>query len=104
MKKIVLTVMVLVSTLNITTSQTSINDVYSCVNQHFNNLTYCFDANDVTGRYTGGGNTLYFQADAGITYNQMSTCVENYNKDRVVCPTAPLLVLGSSMKKKKVVE
>lgn len=101
MKKIILTVLLFTSVFSITSSQTSVDDAYSCVNPLFNTLTGCFAANDVTGRYSGGGSTLYFQADAGIQYTQMEGCVLNYNKDRAYCPTAPLLVLGSSTKKKK---
>ena len=89
--------------INLSNSQNTIEDVYSCVNSHFITLTQCFESNDVTGRYSGGGNILYFQSDAGITYNQVSTCVENYNKDRVLCPTAPLLILGTSNKSKKTI-
>lgn len=87
--------------MSISKSQSSVDDIYSCVNPLFNNLTNCFSVNDVTGRFSGGGNTLFFQADAGVQYTQMSNCVDNYNKDRVVCPTSPLIVLGSSSKKKK---
>lgn len=101
MKKIILTVMFIAGAMNISNSQTNLDDAYNCVNGHFNNLTFCFESNDVTGRYSGGGNTLYFQPDAGISYNQFSTCVENYNKDRVTCPVAPLLVIGNGAKKKK---
>jgi hypothetical protein len=102
MKKLILSFMFIVGTMNISNSQNTIEDVYSCVNSHFTNLTQCFELNDVTGRYSGGGNTLYFQPDAGIIYSQLNTCVDNYNKDRVTCPTAPLLILGSSSKKKKI--
>lgn len=104
MKKLILSAMLMTSVITIANSQTSVSDVYSCVNPLFDNLTGCFASNDVTGRYSGGGSTLYFQADAGIQYSQMSGCVENYNKDRTYCPTAPLLVLGSSTKKKKTIE
>lgn len=93
--------MFIVSTITISKSQTGIDDVYSCVNPLFDQLTICFASNDVTGRYTGGGSTLYFQLDAGITYGQFSPCVDGYNKDRIYCPTAPLLVIGSSTKIKK---
>jgi len=102
MKKLVLTVALIASAVVATNSQTTIDDAYACVNGHFTNLTQCFSTNDVTGRYSGGGNTLYFQPDAGIVYTQISTCVENYNKDRMSCPTAPLLVLGTCSKKKKI--
>lgn len=102
MKKLILSVMFFTGVMNISNSQTTMDDAYSCVNGHFTNLTLCFEANDATGRYSGGGNTLYFQPDAGVTYTQVGTCVDDYNKDRVTCPTAPLLVLGNSVKKKKV--
>lgn len=101
MKKLLLTAVILSGSIAAGTAQSSVSDAYSCVNPLFNSLTFCFESNDVTGRYNGGGSTLYFQADAGIQYSQMSACVDNYNKDRVVCPTAPLLVLGSSSKVKK---
>lgn len=103
MKKLIVSVMVIASSITITNSQSSISDSYNCVNQHFQNLTQCFSTNDVTGIYNGGGNILYFQPDAGIQYSQINGCVDNYNKDRVVCPTAPLLVLGTNQKKKKTV-
>ena len=93
--------MIVSSSIVVGTAQSSFDDVYSCVNPLFNTLTVCFETNDVTGRYSGGGNTLYFQADAGIQYSQMSGCVDNYNKDRVYCPTAPMLLLGTSQKAKK---
>lgn len=96
--------MFVTSVASISTSQNTVNDVYSCVNPLFTTLTTCFDTNDVTGRYSGGGNTLYFQSDAGIQFSQMDGCVTNYNKDRISCPTAPLLILGSSVKKKKIVQ
>jgi hypothetical protein len=102
MKKLLLSVMFAASATTISNSQT-IDDAYSCVNPLYNTLTSCFSTNDVTGRYSGGGNTLYFQADAGVQYNQLSGCVDNYNKDRVYCPTAPLLILGTSQKAKKTV-
>lgn len=95
--------MFVASAITMSKSQTGVSDVYGCVNPLYDNLTVCFSSNDVTGRYSGGGSVLYFQADAGIQYTQMSTCVDNYNKDRIVCPTAPLLVLGSCSKKKKTV-
>ena len=101
MKKVLLSVMIVSSSIVVGSAQSSFDDVYSCVNPLFNKLTMCFESNDVTGHYSGGGNTLYFQADAGIQYSQMSTCVDNYNKDRTSCPTAPLLVLGSGTKVKK---
>lgn len=104
MKKTFLLVMLITGFISISNSQTGVNDIYSCVNPLFDNLTVCFSTNDVTGRYTGGGSTLYFQADAGIQYTQLSGCVDNYNKDRIYCPTAPMLVLGSGAKKKKTVE
>lgn len=90
--------------MNISNSQTSVSDVYDCVNQHYSNLTTCFETNDVSGRYSGSGSILYFQPDAGILYNQVSSCVDNYNKDRLVCPTAPLLVIGNGDKKKKIAQ
>lgn len=102
MKKVILTVMFVAGAMSISNSQTNVNDIYSCVNPLFNTLTDCFTSNDVSGRYSGGGSTLYFQADAGIQYSQMDGCVTNYNKDRITCPTAPLLVLGSNKKTKKV--
>lgn len=81
----------------------SLSDSYDCINGHYENLNTCFMSNDVTGVFRGTGNTLYFQPDAGITYGQFSPCVENYNKDRVTCPAAPLLVVGSMSKSKRVV-
>ena len=101
MKKLLLSAMIVSSSIVAGTAQSSFDDVYSCVNPLFDGLTSCFSTNDVTGRYSGGGSTLYFQADAGIQYSQMSGCVDNYNKDRIYCPTAPLLVLGSGTKVKK---
>ena len=101
-KKLLLVALVTVS-VNAGKAQPGVNDIYSCVNPLFNGLTFCFESNDVTGRYSGSGNTLYFQADAGVQYSQMSTCVDNYNKDRIYCPTAPLLMLGTSVKKKKTI-
>lgn len=103
MKKLILSLVFVASAIGMSKSQTSVGDVYSCVNPLYDNLTMCFASNDVTGRYSSGGSVLYFQADAGIQYTQISGCVDNYNKDRVVCPTAPLLVLGGSAKKKKTV-
>jgi len=101
MKKLLFSAMIVSSSIVVGTAQSSFDDAYSCVNPLFNTLTLCFETNDVTGRYSGGGNTLYFQADAGILYSQMSGCVDNYNKDRVYCPTAPMLMIGSSQKIKK---
>lgn len=101
-KKLLLATLVTIS-VNAGKAQTGVNDVYSCVNPLFEGLTMCFTTNDVTGRYSGSGNTLYFQADAGVQYSQISICVDNYNKDRIYCPTAPLLMLGTSVKKKKTV-
>ena len=101
MKKVLLSAMIVSGSIVLVTAQTSVSDVYSCVNPLYNTLTVCFESNDVTGRYSGGGSTLYFQSDAGIQYSQMSGCVDNYNKDRIYCPTAPLLVLGSGTKVKK---
>jgi lipopolysaccharide export system protein LptC len=103
MKRLILSMMFVAGAIGITNSQSTIDNAYNCVNSHFTNLTQCFESNDVTGRYSGGANTLYFQADAGVTYTQVSTCVDNYNKDRVSCPTAPLLLLGTSQKSKKTV-
>jgi len=103
MKKIVLTVALIASVITATNSQTSISDTYTCVNSHYENLNICFLAGDVTGVFRGTGSTLYFQPDAGVTYNQFYPCVDNYNKDRVTCPTAPLLVIGSGTKTKKTV-
>ena len=94
----------MVGTMNISNSQTNISDVYSCVNGHYGNLNTCLLTNDVTGIFQGTGSILYFQPDQGVTYNQYGTCVDNYNKDRVTCPTAPLLVIGTSQKKKKVAQ
>ena len=74
----------------------------ACVNSMFNVLTSCFDAQDVTGTFRGTGSTLYFQSDAGVKYEQMSGCVTNYNKDRISCSAAPMLVLGNGAKKKRV--
>jgi len=104
MKKIILSVMFIVSTINISNSQSSLSDTYSCVNPLFETLTNCFNVSDVTGTYRGTGSTLYFKPDEGIQYTQYSPCVDNYNKDRVICPTAPLLVIGSMTKTKKVVQ
>lgn len=102
MKKIVLTVALIASALIATNSQT-LDDTYSCVNGHYENLNICFLAGDVTGTFRGTGSTLYFQPDAGVTYTQFAPCVDNYNKDRVTCLTAPLLVIGSGTKTKKTV-
>lgn len=102
MKKLILTAMLMTGVMSISKSQSSIDGIYSCVNPLFDNLTNCFSVNDVTGRFSGGGNMLFFQSDVGVQYTQMAYCVDNYNKDRVNCPTSPLLVLGSSSKKKKI--
>ena len=102
MKKVILSIMFVAGTINISSSQSTIDDIYNCVGGHYTNLTQCFSNNDVTGRYVGSGNILYFQPDAGISYNQVSPCVDTYNKDRLTCPIAPLLVIGNSDKKKKV--
>jgi len=103
MKKLLISAMIVSSSIVVGTAQSSLDDEYSCVNPLFSTLTVCFESNDVTGRYSGGGNTLYFLADAGVQYSQLSGCVDNYNKDRVYCPPAPLLVLGSNQKLKKTV-
>jgi hypothetical protein len=103
MRKLILSAMLIAGSMNISKSQSSVDDIYSCVNPLFNNLTDCLFTNDVSGRYSGGGSVLFFQPDAGIQYSQMSGCIENYNKDRVVCPTAPLLVIGNGQKKKKTI-
>lgn len=103
MKKTILTVMFITGVINISNSQSSIDDIYNCVNGHYDNLNICFTSNDVTGIFRGTGTTLYFQPDAGVQYNQFSTCVDNYNKDRLTCPVAPLLVVGTSTKTKKTI-
>jgi hypothetical protein len=102
MKKLILTASLIVSVFTIATSQSTIDDQYSCVNQHYSNLTNCFQVNDVTGTYTGSGSILYFQPSAGIRFEQFNPCVDTYNKDRVSCPTSPLLVVGQSRKKKTI--
>jgi len=101
MKKILISAMIISSSIVVGTAQSSFEDAYSCVTPLFNTLTVCFESNDVTGKFSGSGQTLYFQADAGIQYTQLSGCVDNYNKDRLTCPTAPLLLLGSVQKIKK---
>lgn len=94
--------MLMVSTITISNSQT-LGDSFDCVNGQYQNLNLCFMSSDVTGVFRGTASTLYFQPDAGITYGQFSPCVDNYNKDRVTCPAAPLLVVGSMSKSKRVV-
>lgn len=104
MKNLIFTLLLIIGVINMTNSQSTLDDQYSCVNTHFENLTQCFLTNDVTGVYRGTGSTLYFQPDAGISYTQFSPCVDSYNKDRLVCPIAPLLVVGSSPKTKKTIQ
>lgn len=103
MKKVILTLMLLTGVLSISNSQ-SLGDSYDCINSQYENLNLCFVSSDVTGTFRGTGSTLYFQPDAGITYGQFSPCVDNYNKDRVTCPAAPLLVIGSMKTKKKIAQ
>lgn len=102
MKKIILSAILLTGVLSISNSQT-LNDSYSCVNSQYENLNICFVTNDVTGVFRGTGTTLYFQPDAGITYGQFSPCVDSYNKDRLNCPSAPLLVVGNMSKSKRTI-
>jgi len=101
MKKLIFTLAIVSSAVLIGNGQ-GVGNSYACVNSMYNQLSVCFDSQDVTGRFAGTGSTLYFQSDAGIKYEQMSGCVINYNKDRITCPAAPLLVLGNGAKKKKV--
>lgn len=103
MKKLILTVMLMTGVMGVSNSQSTLDDTYSCVNGHYENLNLCFLTNDVTGIFRGTGTTLYFQPDAGITYGQFGPCVDNYNKDRLTCPIAPMLVIGSMTKTKKTV-
>lgn len=102
MKKVILTVMLMTGVMSILNSQ-SLGDSFDCVNGQYENLNLCFLSSDVTGTFRGTASTLYFQPDAGVTYGQFAPCVDNYNKDRVTCPAAPLLVVGSATKSKRTI-
>jgi len=103
MKKLILTAILMTGVMSISNSQ-SLGDSFDCVNGQYETLNLCFMSSDVTGTFRGTASTLYFQPDAGINYGQYAPCVDNYNKDRVTCAAAPLLVIGSASKKKKITQ
>lgn len=103
MKNVILTTTLFLGMTFVSSSQTTISDMYNCVNEKYSTLTQCLTSNDATGMYIGSGSILYFQPDVGVTYNQVFPCVDSYNKDRVDCETAPLLIIGNGVKKKKTV-
>lgn len=100
MRKIILTTLVSLIAPILGTGQ-DFDSFYDCTPPLLANLQSCFDNNDVTGTFTGGGSTIYFQATPGIPYGQVNSCVVQYNHNRTSCPTAPLVVIGSGTKTKK---
>ena len=77
------------------------DSLHDCAPPLLANLQSCFNNNDVTGTFTGGGSTIYFQYTPGIPFGQVNSCVVQYNHNRNSCPTAPLVIIGSSPKTKK---
>ena len=100
MKKVLFILFVSVLVPNWGTGQ-GFDSFYDCSPPLLSSLQSCFNNNDVTGTFSGGGATIYFQYTPGIPYGQVNSCVVQYNHNRSSCPTAPLVVIGTSTKVKK---